>query len=221
VKVAEDGTFLIAFARTAPAKEVMTIHFADGSKVEHAFAVQQRTYETERIDGLPEDVVKLPPGERKEHAVIDARIDATRMKGTDGDCALKGFVWPARGRISSRWGQPRVLNGTDGGIHWGVDLAVPSGTPVVAPACGKVVFAQLDVPLSGGTMVIDHGRGVTSTFLHLSGFTAKVGDEVKKGDVVARSGATGRATGAHLDWRMNFFEVRIDPELLAPPMTGM
>lgn len=220
VNVADDGTFLLAFARTAPASEKMTITFADGTTLEQVFQVAQRTYQTDRIEGLPEDEVRVDARDRKEHAAEDARIQAARMKSTDSDCALQGFTWPARGRVTSRYGQPRTINGQEGGIHWGVDLAVPAGTPVAAPACGTIAFAEADVPLSGGTLVIDHGRGVTSTFLHLSGFTKKVGDVVKKGEVVARSGNTGRATGAHLDWRMNFFEVRIDPELLVPAQPG-
>lgn len=220
VNVGEDGTFLLAFARTAPANETMKITFADGTTLDQVFQVAQRTYQTDVIDGLPENEVRVDARDRKEHAAEDARIHAARMKNTASDCALQGFAWPARGRVTSRYGQPRTINGQEGGIHWGVDLAVPTGTPVAAPACGTVAFVDADVPLSGGTLVIDHGRGVTSTFLHLSGFTKKVGDVVEKGEVVARSGNTGRATGAHLDWRMNFFEVRIDPELLVPAQPG-
>jgi len=110
------------------------------------------------------------------------------------------------------------LNGTDQGVHWGVDIAAVVGTPVKAPACGTVVFAQANVPLSGNTLILDHGQGLSSTFMHLSSFSKKVGDEVKKGDFIAKVGMTGRTNGAHLDWRMNYFEIRTDPELLVPPM---
>lgn len=218
VHVAKDGTFFVAFARTAPKEEKLQITFADGSTAEHLFTVAARTFETDRVDGVPEDEVKLDAKTRRELASEDARIDAVRRKVTDSDCATKGFTWPAKGRITSRYGQPRLFNGKEGGIHWGVDIAVPAGTAITAPACGTVVFVDADVPLAGGTLVLDHGRGVTSTFLHLSGFTRQVGDVVRQGDVIARSGATGRATGAHLDWRMNFLEVRVDPELLVLPL---
>jgi murein DD-endopeptidase MepM/ murein hydrolase activator NlpD len=218
--VGDDGELPIAFFRNAPPAEKMVIHFKDGSVLEHVFKVEQRTFAIEKIDGLPEDEVRLDPKAAKANNSAEARIDAARMKASDKTCYKDGFLWPTTGKITSRYGLTRVLNGTDGGIHWGIDIAVPTGTPIKAPACGTVVFIEEGDPLSGSTLVLDHGHGLTSTFLHLSGFTRKVGDEVKQGDVIAKSGATGRATGAHLDWRMNFFEIRVDPELLAPPMPG-
>jgi murein DD-endopeptidase MepM/ murein hydrolase activator NlpD len=218
--VSDDGDLPIAFFRNAPPTEKMVIHFQDGSVLEHVFNIEQRTYATEKINGLPEDEVKLDPKAAKANNSVEARIDAVRMKASDKTCWKDGFHWPATGKITSHYGLTRVLNGTDGGIHWGVDIAVPTGTAIKAPACGTIVFAETGDPLSGTTLVLDHGHGVTSTFLHLSGFSKKVGDEVKQGDVIAKSGDTGRATGAHLDWRMNYFEVRVDPELLAPPMAA-
>ena len=216
--VSDEGDLPIAFFRTAPATEKMTIHFKDGSVLEHVFNVEQRTYAEEKITGLPEDEVKLDPKATKANNSAEARIEVVRMKAGDKTCWKDGFHWPVVGKITSHYGLTRVLNGTDGGVHWGVDIAVPTGTAIKAPACGTIVFAETGDPLSGTTLVLDHGHGVTSTFLHLSGFSKKVGDEVKQGDVVAKSGDTGRATGAHLDWRMNYFEVRVDPEMIAPPM---
>lgn len=216
--VSDDGDLPIAFYRNAPPTEKMVVHFKDGSVLEHVFNVEQRTYATEKINGLPEDEVRLDPKATKANNSAEARIEAVRMKSSDKPCYKDGFHWPAIAKITSHYGLTRVLNGADGGIHWGVDIAVPSGTAIKAPACGTIVFAETGDPLSGTTLVLDHGQGLTSTFLHLSGFSKKVGDEVKQGEVIARSGDTGRATGAHLDWRMNFFEVRVDPELLAPPM---
>ncbi len=216
--VSDDGEFPIAFGRNSPRTEKMVIHFKDGSKLEHAFEIEQRTYETDTINGLPEEEVRLDPKTKKVHAEDEKKVAAVRMKYSPDNCYKGGFVWPVTGKITSRYGVNRVLNGTDGGIHWGVDVAVKSGTPVKAPACGTVVFTDADIPLSGGTLILDHGHGLTSTFIHLSGFKKKVGDKVKQGDVLASSGATGRATGAHLDWRMSYFEVRVDPELLVPPM---
>lgn len=216
VKVSDDGDLPIAFSRNAPSSEKMVVHFKDGSVLEHLFKIEQRKFATEKIDGLPEDEVRLDPKGKKANDAAEARIDAVRMKSSNKTCFKEGFVWPAAGKVTSHYGLTRVLNGTDGGIHWGIDIAVPIGTPIKAPACGTIVYAEAGDPLSGTTMVIDHGQGVTSTFLHLSGFMKKVGDEVKRGDAIARSGNTGRSTGAHLDWRMNFFEIRIDPELLVP-----
>lgn len=218
--VSDDGEFPIAFFRNAPKTEKMTIHFKDGSVLEHLFEVEQRTYDTDKIDGLPENMVKLDMETRKKLAVAEAKIDKVRMKYGKTNCYKDGFKWPTLGKVTSRYGQPRVLNGIPSGIHWGVDIAVPIGTAVKAPACGTVVFAEADLPLSGGTLVIDHGHGLTTTFIHLSGFSKKVGDAVKPGELVARSGQSGRTTGAHLHWSANYFEVRVDPELLAGPMPG-
>ena len=216
--VSDDGEFPIAFSRNSPKSEKMVIHFKDGTKLEHAFEVEQRTYETDTINGLPEDEVRLDPKTKKAHAADEKKVALVRMQYSKDNCYKDGFIWPVSGKVTSRYGVNRVLNGTDGGIHWGVDIAVKAGTPVKAPACGTVVFTDADIPLSGGTLILDHGHGLTSTFIHLSGFKKKVGDKVKQGDVLATSGATGRTTGPHLDWRMNYFEVRVDPELLAPPM---
>lgn len=214
--VSDEGEFLIAFSRNAPAKEKLTITFDDGQVLERVFDVEQRTYETDKIDNLPENMVKLDMPTRVKLAKAEDKLDAVRKKHTKSNCYKEAFIWPTKGKLTSRYGQPRVLNGTDGGIHWGVDIAVATGTPVRAPACGKVVFVEKNLPLSGHTLIIDHGHGLTSTFIHLFDFTAKVGDEVKQGQVVAHVGMTGRTTGAHLDWRMNLFETRIDPELLVP-----
>lgn len=218
--VSDEGEFPIAFSRNEPKAVKMVIHFKDGTVLEHAFEVEQRTYETDKIDGLPPHMVKLDPKTQKQHDEVEKRIDAVRKKYSKKNCYKDGFIWPTSGKLTSRYGQPRILNGTDAGLHWGVDIAVPIGTPVKAPACGTVVFAEANVPLAGSTLVIDHGHGLTSTFIHLGRFSKKVGDEVKQGDVVAVSGNTGRITGAHLDWRMNYFEVRVDPEQLVPPMGG-
>ncbi|WP_437728586.1 M23 family metallopeptidase [Sorangium sp. So ce861] len=217
VTVSDEGEFLIAFSRNAPAQEKLTITFDDGQVLEKLFDVEQRTYEIDKVDNLPENMVKLDMATRVKLTQADKKLDAIRNKYTKKNCYKNGFIWPSKGPITSRWGQPRVLNGTDGGIHWGVDIAVPVGSPVRAPACGKVVFVEKDLPLSGHTMIIDHGHGLTSTFIHLHGFAAKVNDEVKQGQVVATVGMTGRTNGAHLDWRMNLFETRVDPELLVTP----
>ncbi|HZF54929.1 MAG TPA: M23 family metallopeptidase [Polyangiaceae bacterium] len=216
--VSDEGEFLIAFSRNAPAKETMTITFDDGQVLEKVFEIEKRTFETDKIDNLPDNVVKLDAKTKKELAKADTKLDALRSKYTKKNCYKDGFVWPTKGKLTSRYGQPRILNGIDSGIHWGIDISAPVGTPVRAPACGTVIFAEKNLPLSGDTLVIDHGHGLTSTFIHLHDFTAKVGTEVKQGQVVAHVGMTGRTTGAHLDWRMNYFEIRIDPELLVPPM---
>lgn len=131
---------------------------------------------------------------------------------------VQGFQWPAIGRISGVYGSRRILNGLARQPHYGVDVAAPVGTPVGTPAAGIIAMAEADLYYTGGTVMIDHGFGVTSVLSHLSAVLADVGDQVEAGDVVGLVGATGRVTGAHLDWRVNWFSVRLDPALLVPPM---
>lgn len=126
------------------------------------------------------------------------------------------FIWPAVGPISGVYGSRRILNGEPRRPHYGVDVAGPVGQPVYAPADGLVTLYVPDMYYSGGTMIIDHGYGISSTFLHLSKEHVEVGQRVKQGDLIAEIGATGRVTGPHLDWRMNWFEKRVDPQLLVP-----
>jgi murein DD-endopeptidase MepM/ murein hydrolase activator NlpD len=116
------------------------------------------------------------------------------------------------------FGSQRVYNGEPRRPHYGVDVAGPVGTLVKAPAAGVVTLAHNNMFFSGGTLILDHGHGISSSFLHLSEILVKENDEVAQGQVIAKIGATGRVTGAHLDWRMNWFERRIDPQLLVPAM---
>ena len=119
-----------------------------------------------------------------------------------------------QGRISGRFGNARAYNGIPKSPHSGMDIAVPKGTPVHAPASGVVTFVAPDLYLTGGTVLLDHGHGISSNFLHLSRIDVKVGDVVKQGDVIGAVGMTGRATGPHLHWGMSWFDVRIDPLLV-------
>jgi murein DD-endopeptidase MepM/ murein hydrolase activator NlpD len=121
---------------------------------------------------------------------------------------------PLTGRISGVYGSQRIYNGKPGNPHYGLDIARPTGTPVSAPVMGLVVLAEPDLYYSGGTVIIHHGYGVTSSFLHMSQVSVRVGDMVAQGDKIGEVGATGRATGPHLDWRMNFRDNRVDPNTL-------
>ena len=142
------------------------------------------------------------------------------MRGRDDARSdfVADFIWPVQGRISGRFGSARSYNGKPGTPHSGTDVAAATGTPLRAPAAGLISFANDDLYLTGGTLVLDHGHGVSSTFLHLSRIDVRVGQAVKQGDLLGEIGATGRATGPHMHWGLNWFEVRLDPQLLAPPM---
>ncbi len=218
VVIADDGSFLIAFFYKAPKQETLTITFPDGAVLEHVFEVEQREFPLEKIDGMPEHFFKLDEARTKRMRAMNKRLEAARGRYTKRAYYSEGcFVWPVTGKVTSRYGYDRLFNGKHEDIHWGVDIARPVGTPVKAPCGGIVSFADVDVPLAGNTVVIDHGHGLSSTLIHLQNITVKEGDEVKPGDVVGTVGMTGRTNGPHLDWRMNFFTIRIDPELLAPP----
>ena len=130
----------------------------------------------------------------------------------------QGFAWPAKGRISGVYGSQRVLNGEPRRPHFGLDIAAPEGTNVFAPADGLITLTHPDMYFSGGTIILDHGQGLSSTFLHLSKILVEAGTFVKQGDLIARIGATGRASGPHLDWRMNWLDRRVDPQ---PLMSGV
>jgi len=144
----------------------------------------------------------------------NARVAEARKIDTHAAWFWDGFRRPAEGRISGVYGSQRILNGEPRQPHYGLDIAGPRGSPVLAPAAGIVRLASRDFYYTGGTVIIDHGHGVSSSFLHLDRVEVNVGDKVEAGDLIGALGATGRATGPHLDWRVNWFDVRLDPGLL-------
>jgi murein DD-endopeptidase MepM/ murein hydrolase activator NlpD len=143
-----------------------------------------------------------------------ALVAAARMRDDDRADFAQRFIWPVQGRISGRFGNQRIYNSSPKSPHSGMDIAAADGTPVLAPAAGVITFADPGLYLTGGTVLLDHGHGVSSNFLHLSRIDVKVGDRITQGEVIGAVGATGRATGPHLHWGMNWFDVRIDPLLV-------
>lgn len=216
-KVSPEGDFLIGFGRDANPRALVAFSFAGGPTERHIVHVADRTFEPEAIDGLPPEMVDLDREVRKALGKSRMEIKRLRNKSSDTPYFRDGFIWPMKGKITSTYGRKRILNGQDKGPHWGVDLAAPVGKKVKAPAGGVVVLARKDVPLSGNLVILDHGHGLTSSFLHLDKINVKEGDELKKGQVFATSGNSGRSTGPHLDWRMNLFDTRVDPQTLVPP----
>lgn len=218
LRIAADGRFIFGFDRDAPATARLEVYAADGSLTVHDFAIAQREYDIQRIDGIQKDYVS-PPEEVLARIRADAEAAAEARKTDRPETEFdSGFVWPAVGPISGVYGSQRILNGEPRQPHYGVDIAGPVGTPVKAPADAVVTLAHPDMYFSGGTLIMDHGHGLSSTFLHLEEILVEEGQAVKQGEVVALMGATGRVTGPHLDWRMNWFTQRIDPTLLVPPM---
>ena len=218
VRVSPDGDFVIGLDRDAPARMGIEFTPPHGGKQRREFDVAARTYDIQKIEGLPPGQVNPPPEMAARIKQEQQASFAARMVDTERSDFLHGFVWPCTGRISGVYGSQRVLNGVPKQPHYGVDVAVPVGTEVHAPAAGVVTLAAPDMYYTGGTLMIDHGHGLTSAFLHLSKLRVRVGQAVAQGEVVAESGMTGRATGPHLDWRVSWFESRVDPQRLVPPM---
>src|SRR5690606_3339407 len=202
--VGRDATGPLRLAGTRP----------DGSHDEARIAVDPRDWPMERVDGVPPATVDPPPAIAERIRREQARVSAARTRDDDRADFAQRFIRPVEGRISGRFGSGRIYNGKPGAGHSGMDIAAPNGTPVKAPAAGVVTFADPGLYLTGGTVVIDHGHGVSSNFLHLSRIDVAVGDRIEQGQPFAAVGATGRATGPHLHWGMNWFDVRVDPLLV-------
>lgn len=214
----EDGVFVIGFGRYAPEEARLTLLSDQGDRVEYRYSVKQRKFDIQYIEGISKKIMS-PDEEALKRIAADAeRVRQARKRNDPRDNFSKGFVWPIHGPVTGVYGSQRYYNGVPKSPHYGVDIAAPTGAPVKAPAPGIVTLADPDQFYSGGTLIIDHGHGLSSTFLHLSRMLVSEGDRVETGDIVAEVGASGRATGPHLDWRMNWFQERIDPQLLVPAM---
>jgi murein DD-endopeptidase MepM/ murein hydrolase activator NlpD len=212
------GTFVIGFGRDHGPESVLTVTAADGTAVTRTLQIAPRDWDIERIDGLPPRKVTPKPEDLERIRREGALIRAARARAGAETGFLGGFVWPVAGRISGRYGNQRILNGEPRRPHLGVDIAAPTGTPVRAAAAGRVTLAERDMFYTGGTLVIDHGHGLTTIYSHLDRLDVGIGATVAQGDAIGTVGATGRATGPHLDWRLNWFQERLDPALVVGPM---
>lgn len=214
VEVDEQGRFVVGLGRDAKANVELEEVLATGEKIVHSFSVQQRSYREQRIEGVPNRTVQVPESALKRiREEVQLTKQARRVNSTRNDF-LQEFQWPSKGIITGVYGSRRFYNGEARRPHYGIDIAAPQGSPVVAPVAGKVTLVHEDMYFSGGTLIVDHGRGISSTFIHLYKILVEEGQEVEQGQVIAEIGASGRATGPHLDWRMNWFNQRLDPQLL-------
>ncbi len=218
LRVSPDGIFVIGFDRDAPLKDVLKLCYANGKVGHRTITLTRRTYDIERINGLPSNLVEPKPQDLERINGEIAMVKRARQRDDPRTDFIQGFIWPVKGKITGVYGSQRILNDKPRRPHYGVDISAPIGTPVEAPADGVVSLLHPGMFFSGGTLIIDHGHGLSSSFLHLNKILVREGQGVKQGEVVAQVGASGRVTGAHLDWRMNWFDKRIDPALLVPPM---
>jgi murein DD-endopeptidase MepM/ murein hydrolase activator NlpD len=213
IPVGQGGVFAFGFRRDAAATVALRIQYEDGSDEAISLNVRQREFDVQRIDGVAPRFVD-PPAETQERIVQDRRdVSATRDIFSRTGKFLDGFDWPVRGPISGVFGSQRIFNGQPRAPHSGLDIAAPAGAPIVAPADGRVVLRG-DLYFSGNTLILDHGLGVTTTYLHMDRINVADGQEVRRGDQLGTVGATGRVTGPHLHWGLNWFGVRLDPALV-------
>jgi murein DD-endopeptidase MepM/ murein hydrolase activator NlpD len=218
VEIAADGRFVIGFGRDHDAIAVMVAYLADGTNVSDRVAVAKRAWKVENLTTVRRYSQPDAEFQARRPAELD-QINAARRTPVVSDGWRQNFIWPAKGRISGQFGAQRIYAGEPGSPHSGVDVAGGVGAPVVAPADGVVTLAAASpFTLEGNLLIIDHGMGLDSTFLHLSKIHVKKGDIVRQGQLVGAIGATGRASGPHLHWGMKWKAERIDPQPLAGAM---
>ncbi|SET51824.1 M23 family metallopeptidase [Thalassotalea agarivorans] len=213
LQVSPTGDFAFGIGRDETEAKQLTIE-ENGKKIDRFLPVQTREYKLQKINGISPRLMNPSEQDLERIALDSKQVKAARSGLSDYSYFARGFIKPTKGRITGVYGSQRIYNDKPGNPHFGIDYANKTGTPVLAPAAGKVVLWVPDMFFSGGTMIIDHGHGIFSTFIHLSDAYVSVGTDVKQGEKVAAIGSTGRSTGPHLDWRVNWFDVRIDPQLV-------
>jgi murein DD-endopeptidase MepM/ murein hydrolase activator NlpD len=210
LSIGPDGYFTFGFQYDQKDPAVLTARYADGSSETRNIAPVVRQYEVQAINGLPEKYVSPPPDVQQRIQREHALVAQARTKDTDAEWFAEPFDWPAHGIISGLFGSQRILNGTPSAPHFGVDVAAGEGGEIRAPTNAVVALAE-QFYLEGGYTMLDHGHGVFTGYLHQSKQLVKRGDVVKRGQLIGLVGHTGRATGPHLHWAMNWFQVRLDP----------
>ena len=216
--VSADGLFVLGFHRDDVTPQELRAIDASGKTAKLTLTPEMRDWEIQRIDKLPTNMVTPPEAVITRIKKDIKNVKAARAVISDFDDVLKnGFVWPVWGRISGIYGAQRILNGKPRQPHYGIDIAAPSGVAVRAAGAGRVTMA-MDLYFTGGTVIIDHGFGLNSTYSHLKDMYVRPGDRVTRGGVIGSVGSTGRSTGPHLDWRINWRHKRLDPLLIAGPL---
>jgi murein DD-endopeptidase MepM/ murein hydrolase activator NlpD len=221
VACGSDGRFFVAFDRDAGPVASLLVRLAGGLGLSQSLAIQPRHWQIEQVDA-PFHPPELPDEAYLALRKIEReRIDAARARETGAQGWRQAFAWPARGRISGHFGAQRIYRGTPGSYHGGTDIAGPAGAPIMAPADGVVILAaEQPFTLEGHLLMVDHGAGLNSAFLHCSQLLVREGEPVRQGQEIGRIGMTGRATGPHLHWGLRWHEARLDPELVVSGLPG-
>lgn len=214
VSVTPDGRFVLGLAYDAPPAASLEVTDAGGHTRRYEYSVEPRRYAVQKIDGLPRAMVEPPPEVKRRIEDEQRLVAGAREFDTPRADFAQAFRWPVAADVTGVYGSARILNGVPRQPHFGIDLAAPQGAPVAAAAGGVVRLARPDLYYTGGTIILDHGHGLSTTYLHLSKLDVAEGQIVERGAVIGRVGMTGRATGPHLCWRANWFDVRLDASLL-------
>lgn len=212
--VSAEGVVVFGFGRDATGTQKLVVIRPDGEQITRQLDLTPREYKIDRVEGVPQRTVTPDPEQVARAREEAAAVWRARQTFSTRHDFLTPVIEPAQGRISGVYGSQRIFNGEPRNPHYGLDVAAPTGTPVKVVWPGQVVFAADDLFYSGGTIIVDHGHGITTTYIHLSKVDVEVGDELAQGTVIGAIGATGRATGPHLDWRVNWRAVRLDPALV-------
>jgi len=214
IRVSKDGIFVLGFGRDEAKSGDVLITKPGGEISRQSFTVRPQTYKTTRIDGLPKRKVTPKAVDQKRINADNAKIGAVRKLDSAMTDFQSGFTWPVKGRVSGVFGSQRILNGKPRRPHNGMDIAAPKGTPVLASADGVVALVHENMFYSGKTVMIDHGHGLTSVYIHMNSISVKAGRRIGQGEQIGTIGMTGRATGPHLHWGINLFKMPLDPKLL-------
>ena len=210
VKVSKDGYFVFGIDRDRKFDLEIT-EIINGKKNNVIKKVFKRKYKIQRIDGLPENKVTPPESVYKRIKEENGRIGKARAINSDLTFFTNQFIMPVKGIISGVYGSQRILNGKPKWPHYGIDIAAKKGTKIKSSGSGIVTMAEDDLYYTGGTIIMDHGHGISTIYSHLEDIMVNVGDEIKQGDIIGTVGSTGRSTGPHLDFRINWFQTRLDP----------
>lgn len=219
VAVSADGHFLISFGRDSAGEKTLLIKWSEQTHQE-PIVVVDRDFKIERIDGLPKRKVTPDPKAIARIGKEKKAINAARKETSTEPYYLGGFQWPATGRISGVYGSQRILNGKPRRPHYGTDIAAPTGTPIRAVAPGRVIFVHSGMFFNGKTVLIDHGLGLRSIYIHLSEAYVTTGQQIDLNTKIGAIGQTGRATGPHLHFGMTHNSTPVDPEIVLGPMSN-
>jgi len=210
IKVSKKGYFVFGIDRDRKF-DILITNISDGKKEKIIKKVFKRKYKIQKIDGLPEDKVTPPEEVYKRIKKENNAIGQARAINSNLNYFKNKFIMPLDGIITGVYGSQRILNGKPKWPHYGIDIAAKQGTHIKSSGNGIVTMAEDDLYYTGGTIIMDHGHGISTIYSHLENVLVSVGDKINQGDIIGSVGSTGRSTGPHLDFRINWFQTRLDP----------